>query len=82
MPTATINHDTLSRLAEAGAVRAAHAVGQTGGWALSVQYGMAERFLAAQRSGKLRLFRKCGTGRGASGNCVPAPSVETMAEVL
>ena len=32
-----------------------------GGWALSVKYGMAERFLAAQRSGKLRLFRKLET---------------------
>jgi hypothetical protein len=54
----TINHDTLSRLAEASAIRAAHAVGQPGGYALSVQYGMAERYLAAQRSGKVRLFRR------------------------
>ena len=59
--TETIDHITLSRLVEAGAVRAAHVIGQAGGWALSVKYGMAERFLAAQRSGKLRLFRKLET---------------------
>lgn len=61
MTTETIDHVTLSRLAEAGAVRAAHVIGQAGGWALSIKYGMAERFLAAQRSGKLRLFRKLET---------------------
>jgi hypothetical protein len=61
MAIATLNHDTLTRLAEAGAIRAAHVVGQPDGWALAVQYGMAERFLAAQRSGKLRLFRKLET---------------------
>ncbi len=57
----TIDHNTLSRLVEIGAVHAAHVVGQAGGWALSVQYGMADTFLAAQRSGKLRLFRKLET---------------------
>ena len=47
MTTETIDHGTLSRLVEAGAIRAAHVIGQAGGWALSVKYGMAERFLAA-----------------------------------
>lgn len=61
MTTETIDHGTLSRLVEADAIRAAHVIGQAGGWALSVQFGMAERFLAAQRSGKLRLFRKLET---------------------
>lgn len=61
MTTETIDHGTLARLVEAGAISAAHVIGQAGGWALSVQYGMAERFLAAQRSGKLRLFRKLET---------------------
>jgi hypothetical protein len=61
MNTQTIDHLTLSRLVEAGAVRAAHVIGQAGGWALSIKYGVAERFLAAQRSGKLRLFRKLET---------------------
>jgi hypothetical protein len=57
----TIDHGTLSRLVDAGAIRAAQVIGQGGGWALSVKYGMAERFLAAQRSGKLRQFRKLET---------------------
>ncbi len=57
----TIDHGTLSRLVEAGAIRSAHVIGQAGGWALAVRYGAVERFLAAQRSGKLRLFRKLET---------------------
>jgi len=58
MTTETIDHGTLSRLVEADVVSAAHVVGRDGGWALSVKYGVAERFLAAQRSGKVRLFRR------------------------
>jgi hypothetical protein len=56
-----IDHGTLSRLVEAGAVRGAHIVGQSGGWAVLVRYGMAERPLAAQRSRQVRLFRKFET---------------------
>jgi deoxyribodipyrimidine photolyase-like uncharacterized protein len=61
MTSKTIDHSTLSRLVEIGAIHAAHVIGQAGGWALSVKYGMADTFLAAQRSGKLRLFRKLET---------------------
>jgi hypothetical protein len=61
MAADTIDHGTLSRLVQAGAVRAAQVVGQAGGWALSFKYGVAEQSLAAQRSGKLRLFRKLET---------------------
>lgn len=61
MTTKTIDHSTLSRLVEAGTIRAAHVIGQAGGWALLVKYGMADTFLSAQRSGKLRLFRKLET---------------------
>lgn len=57
----TIDHSTLSRLVEAGAVRGAHIVGQSGGWAVMVKYGMTERPLAAQRSRQVRLFRKLET---------------------
>lgn len=59
--TDTIDHTTLSRLVEAGAVRGAHIVGQSGGWAVLVKYGMTERPLAAQRSRQVRLFRKFET---------------------
>jgi hypothetical protein len=57
----TIDHTTLSRLAEAGAVRSAHIVGQAGGWGVLVKYGMTERVLAAQRSREVRLFRNFET---------------------
>lgn len=57
----TIDHGTLSRLVEAGAVRGARIVGQSGGWAVLVKYGPTERPLAAQRSRKVRLFRKFET---------------------
>jgi hypothetical protein len=61
MTTETIDHTTLSRLAEAGAVRSAHVVGQAGGWGILVKYGMTERALAAQRSHQMRIFRKFET---------------------
>ena len=61
MTTETIDHTTLARLVEAGAVRGAHIVGQSGGWAVLVKYGMHERPLAAQRSRQVRLFRKFET---------------------
>lgn len=61
MNTQTIDHTTLSRLAEAGAVRSAHIIGQTGGWGVLVKYGMTERALAAQRSQQVRVFRKFET---------------------
>jgi hypothetical protein len=48
-------------LAEAGAVRSAHVVGQAGGWGILVKYGMTERALAAQRSHQVRIFRKFET---------------------
>lgn len=61
MTTETIDHTTLTRLAEAGAVRSAHVIGQPGGWAVTVKYGMTERALAAQRSQQVRTFRKLET---------------------
>lgn len=61
MTTETIDHTTLSRLAEAGAVRSAHIVGQNGGWGVLVKCGTTERALAAQRSHQVRVFRKFET---------------------
>lgn len=61
MTTETIDHTTLTKLAEAGAVRSAHVVGQAGGWGILVKYGMTERALAAQRSHQVRIFRKFET---------------------
>ena len=56
----TIDHATLERLVEAGAVRGANVVGQAGGWGVVIQYGMTERVLAAKR-GAVRIFRKFET---------------------
>ncbi len=56
----TIDHTTLSKLVEAGAVRAASVVGQSTGWGVLVRYGMIERPLAARRGG-VRTFRKLDT---------------------
>lgn len=61
MATETIDHTTLHRLVEAGAVRAALVVGTSGGWALTVKFGLNERPLAAQRSRQIRLFKKLET---------------------
>lgn len=61
MTTETIDHTTLTKLAEAGVVRSAHVVGQDGGWGILVKYGMTERALAAQRSHQIRIFRKLET---------------------
>lgn len=61
MNAETIDHITLTRLAEAGAVNSAHIIGQKGGWGVLVKYGMTERALAAQRSHQVRIFRKFET---------------------
>lgn len=61
MTVETIDHSSLSRLVEAGAVSGAHVVGQPGGWSVLVKYGMAERALAAQRSRQVRVFRRMET---------------------
>jgi hypothetical protein len=58
--TNTIDHATLERLIEAGAVRGASIVGQPGGWGVVIQYGTNERALAAKR-GAVRVFRKFET---------------------
>lgn len=61
MTAETIDHGTLAKLVEAGAVRGARIIGQGSGWSVLVKYGMTERPLAAQRSRQVRLFRKLET---------------------
>lgn len=56
----TIDHHTLTRLVEAGAVRGATVIGQPGGWGVVVQYGMTERAIAAKR-GPVRVWRRFET---------------------
>jgi len=52
MSTETIDHNTLSRLVEAGAVNTAHVIGQIGGWSILIKDEILERPLAASRSKK------------------------------
>lgn len=56
----TIDHNTLTHLVEAGAVRGADVVGIGSGWGIIVKYGITERKLAARR-GPVRTFRKFET---------------------
>ena len=56
----TIDHVTLQHLVEAGAVRGAEVIGQPGGWAVVIKYGMTERALAVRR-GAVRVFRHLET---------------------
>ncbi|CAM5789530.1 antitoxin PaaA2 family protein [Castellaniella caeni] len=56
----TIDHHTLTRLVEAGAVRSATVIGQPGGWGVVVQYGMTERAIAVKR-GPVRVWRRFET---------------------
>jgi hypothetical protein len=60
MATDTITHETVLQLVAAGAIRAAHVVGQKGGWSVLFRYGMTERPLAAQR-GNVRVFKRFET---------------------
>jgi hypothetical protein len=61
MQTQTIDHTTLSHLADAGMLSSTHAVGSAGGWGIIVKYGATESALAAQRSQNVRVFRKLET---------------------
>lgn len=63
MTVETIDHATLEHLVQAGAVRAASVVAQSGGWGVVVSYGTAVRALAAKR-GAVRIFRKFETLAG------------------
>jgi len=61
MASNIIDHSTLSRLVEAGAVRGAHIVGQPGGWVVMVRYSMHERLLAAKNTRAVRVWRRFET---------------------
>lgn len=58
---ATIDHNTLARLAEADAVHSTHVVGQPGGWGVIIQYGAVQSALAATRSKQVRVFKRLET---------------------
>lgn len=55
MTPEAIRETTLRELAEANSIRSIAAVGQHGGFAITVQYGVVERALSSMRGG-VRLF--------------------------
>lgn len=57
----TIDHQTLARLVEAGAVRDTQIIGKLGGWSVSVRYGTTLSSLAATRSKEVRVFKRLET---------------------
>lgn len=61
MATETIDHATLTKLAEDGVLHSAQVVGQDGGWGILVKYGTTERALANQSSQQVRIFQKLET---------------------
>lgn len=61
MTTETIDHSTLSRLVQAGVVREAHVVGQSGGWTVMVKFGMHEQALATKNTRAVRVWRRFET---------------------
>jgi hypothetical protein len=54
-----LNHATLAQLARAGTLTEVRAIGERGGWLLTVSFGAQTRLkLCAQRSGEPRLFAR------------------------
>lgn len=56
-----MDHGVLTRLVDAGAIKGARVVGQSGGWAVLVRHGRREQALTAQRSRQVRVFRRLET---------------------
>ncbi|QGM48325.1 hypothetical protein [Methylocystis heyeri] len=56
-----IDGKAVQSLVEAHAIRGATVLGQKGGWAVLVRYGVLERAVAAQRARKPRLWRNLAT---------------------
>ena len=62
MSAPTIDHSTLSRMVEAGAVQSARVIGQAGGWSVAFHTGTGNDYmLSIARKGQTRLFRKIDT---------------------
>ena len=61
MTTETIDHPTLIKLLEKGAVTATHIYPKQGGWSVQIQTGMKVLSLTAQRSRQIRLFKRLET---------------------
>ena len=56
-----IDHGSLTRLNEAGVVSEVSVIAQHGGWTIMIKYGASQAALMAQRSGKVRVFKRFET---------------------
>lgn len=56
-----IDHAVLTRLIDAGVVSGVSVTAQQGGWSIMIKYGASEAALMAQRSGKVRVFKRFET---------------------
>lgn len=59
-----IDHAFLTRLLDAGVVSGISVIAQQGGWSIMIKYGASEAALMAQRSGKVRVFKRFETLAG------------------
>lgn len=59
-----IDHAVLTRLIDAGVVSGASVIAKQGGWTIMIKYGASEAVLMAQRSGKVRVFKRFETLAG------------------
>jgi hypothetical protein len=57
MTTATLDSAQVREFVSNKAIRAAAIVGEPGGWSVRLRHGRADKALAAQRSGRVRLWR-------------------------
>lgn len=56
-----IDHASFTRLNEAGVVSQVSVIAQQGGWTVMIRYGVSQALLMAQRSGKVRVFKRFET---------------------
>lgn len=56
-----IDHALLARLNDAGVVSQVKVIAQQEGWTIMIKYGASEAALMAQRSGKIRVFKRFET---------------------
>ncbi len=60
-PPNTIDGKAVKSLVDADAIQSAVVLGQPGGWAVLVRYGVNERAVSAQRARRPRLWRNLNT---------------------
>ncbi|MNK06860.1 hypothetical protein D3C87_247630 [compost metagenome] len=75
---ATISHAILTRLSEAGVECSVHVIGQAGGWAVLITYGMTEWLLAAIEHGRRKAPNAKTMGKLLSALDAPASHTDRL----